>query len=210
MIPTRTAIFVAFALAYAALGFCQATGPASSQPPKNVSDLRSELAAELSAVKRIYVESFGDDEISKTLQAMVINALDETKRFVVTENKERADAILKGHSLEKTSQEVHATGEGTQVAAASGGHSAQVSPYGGSAHGGFAGKALGIEDSKLSTETINDARLAVRLVSKDGDVIWSTTQESTGAKFKGASADVADKVAKQLLRDIDKATPSKM
>jgi curli biogenesis system outer membrane secretion channel CsgG len=205
-----SAIFAVFALPCALTGFCQAPGAESTSPPKAAPALRSELAAKLSAVKRIYVESFGDDEISKTLQAMVINALDETKRFVVTENKDRADAILKGHSLEKTSQEVHATGEGTQVAAAAGGHSAQVSPSGGSAHGGFAGKALGIEDSKLSTETINDARLAVRLVSQDGDVIWSTTQESKGAKFKSASADVADKVAKQLLRDIDKATPPKM
>jgi len=198
-----------FILAWAAPSFCQAPRTASANPPEAVPDVRSELATKLTAVKRIYVESFGDDEISKTLEAMVINALDETKRFIVTENKDRADAVLKGHSLEKTSQEVHATGEGTQVAAAAGSHSAQVSPSGGSAHGGFVGKALGVEDSKLSTETINDARLAVRLVSKDGDVIWSTTQESKGAKFKSASADVADKVAKQLLRDIDKAGPPK-
>lgn len=204
------AILLVSALTCAVRSFSQAPATASTKPPKDGSDLRSELATKLSAVKRIYVESFGDDEISKTLQAMVINALDDTKRFIVTESKDRADAVLKGHSLEKTSQEVHATGEGTQVAAAAGGHSAQVSPYGGSAHGGFAGKALGIQDSKLSTETINDARLAVRLVSKDGDVIWSTTQESTGAKFKSSSADVADKVAKQLVRDMDRATSPKM
>jgi hypothetical protein len=41
-------------------------------------------------------------------------------------------------------------------------------------------------------------------------VIWSTTQESMGAKFKSASADVVDKVAKQLVRDLDKATSPKM
>jgi altronate dehydratase len=69
---------------------------------------------------------------------------------------------------------------------------------------------MGIQDSKLSTETVNDARLAVRLVAQDGDVIWSTTQESLGAKFKSASADVADKVAKQLVRDLDKAAGTKM
>ena len=44
----------------------------------------------------------------------------------------------------------------------------------------------------------------VRLVNKDGDVIWSTTQESTGAKFRGASADVADRIAKQLGSDYEK------
>lgn len=189
--------------------YCQTTGP-DTIVPKPVPDLRTELAVKLLNVKRVYVESFGDDEISKSLQAMVINALDESKRFIVTENKEKADAILKGRSVEKTSQEVHATGESTNVAAAAGSHSASVSPGGGSAHGGFAAKAMGIDDSKLSTETINESRLAVRLVSQDGDVIWSTTQESHGAKFKGASADVADKVVKQLLHDLDKTTPGRM
>jgi hypothetical protein len=46
----------------------------------------------------------------------------------------------------------------------------------------------------------------VRLVNKEGDVIWSTTQESTGAKFKGASADVADKITKQLAADYELTT----
>jgi hypothetical protein len=36
-------------------------------------------------------------------------------------------------------------------------------------------------------------------------VVWSTTQESKGAKYKSAGADVADKIVKQLLRDIEKA-----
>jgi len=34
-------------------------------------------------------------------------------------------------------------------------------------------------------------------------VIWSTTQESPGAKFRGASADVAAKIAHQLIIDFD-------
>jgi len=42
-------------------------------------------------------------------------------------------------------------------------------------------------------------------VNKDGDVIWSTTQESNGAKFRGASADVADKITKQLEADYQRA-----
>ena len=60
----------------------------------------------------------------------------------------------------------------------------------------------------MSTETINDARLAVRLVASDGDVIWATTKDSKGAKYKGASADVAEQVVKQLLWDLDKLKKS--
>ena len=198
--------FVAAVIFPYLVGFCQSTAPQSAAP-NPAPDPRAELIAKLVSVKRVYVDSFGDDSVSKSLQAMVINALDESKRFIVTENKEKADAILKGRSIESTSQEVHATGSGTRVAAAGGSES---SSPGGGGHGGFAAKAMGIDDSTLSTETITEARLAVRLVSSDGDVIWSTTQESKGAKFKGASADVADKIVKQLLHDLDKAAPGKM
>lgn len=154
-------------------------------------------AARLVTVKRIYVDSFGDDPIARQVQAMVINSLAESKRFVVTENKDKSDAALKGTAIEKTSQEQHAYSEGTAVAG-----------VGGSASGGTAavsGHSAAIKDSSFSTETINDARVSVRLVGQDGDVIWTSTQESKGAKYKGATADVAEKIVKQLLRDVERA-----
>ncbi len=180
------------------------SAPAIKQDP--------EVEKQLLHVKRIFVEGFGDDSVSKQVQAMVISSLTESKRFVVTENKEKADAILKGSSLEKTSQELHSNSEATAAGGASGGHSGSVNgsfvngtgSISGSSSGGFASRAASIEDSSTSIETINDARIAVRLVDNDGDVIWATTQESKGAKYKGASADVADKVVKQLLRDVEK------
>jgi hypothetical protein len=54
-------------------------------------------------------------------------------------------------------------------------------------------------------ERKHEAFATVRLCSKEGDVIWSTTQESPGAKFRGAGPDVAAKVARQLTLDIDRA-----
>ena len=120
---------------------------------------------------------------------MVIDALRASKRFIITENREKADLILKGAALEKTSQEAHALGSSV-VAGAAEGHSASVA---------------GSADSQASIESTNDARVSVRLVSLEGDVIWSTTQESKGAKYKGATADVADKVVKQLLWDMEHA-----
>jgi hypothetical protein len=140
--------------------------------------------AALLKVKRIFVDSFGDDATSKEVQSMIVSALVATNQFKVTENRERADAVLKGVAIEKTSQELHAYAEGTAVA---------------SGHGGAA-----IKDSSANTETIQDAKLAVRLVDPNGDVIWTSTQESKGAKYKGSSADAADKCVKQLLRDINR------
>lgn len=183
-----------------------------SATPSSGTKIDPEIAATLLKVRRIYVDSFGDDPISKQLQAMVIDALTQSKRFIVTENKDKADAILKGTGLEKTSQELHAIGEATSVAAASGGEHSSVNgsvvngngSISGSSNGGFIAQKLGTSDSQASTETVSDARLAVRLVSTDGDVIWTTTKESKGAKYKGASADVADQIVKQLLWDLDK------
>lgn len=187
----------------------QETKPATANQVASIPnrDTESDPAA-LLKVKRIFVDSFGDDIISKELQSMVVSALVATNRFKVTENRERADAILKGVALEKTSQEVHAYGEGTSVGAASGGSHSEISGnaagVSGSSHGGFIARHMGTEDSSVNTETVHEARVAVRLVNPDGDVIWTTTQESKGAKYKGSSADAADRCVKQLLHDMDK------
>lgn len=164
-------------------------------------DSEDEIRARLSTIKRIYIDSFGDDPISKQVQGMLAASLAESKRFIVTENKDKAHAILKGTGLEKTTQEVHAYSDST----AAGGGGGGFSRAGDSASGGFAGRAAAISDSSTNTETINDARVAVRLVDRDGDVIWATIQESKGGKYKGASFDVADKIVKELLRAVEKS-----
>ena len=63
---------------------------------------------------------------------------------------------------------------------------------------------VGEENSINTKERRHEALATVRLVNKDGDVIWSTTQESNGAKFRGASADVADKITRQLTADVER------
>jgi curli biogenesis system outer membrane secretion channel CsgG len=194
-----------------------ATGSAAVSPPQQAAPVTAKQPdvvdpTELLKVKRIYVDSFGDDLISKEMQSMIVSALVATKRFKVTENRERADAILKGVALEKSAQEVHAYGEGTAVGGASGSSSGSVNgtfvngtgTVSGSSSGGFVARHMATSDSSLNTETVNEARVAVRLVNPDGDVIWTSTQESKGAKYKGSSADVADKCVKQLLRDVEK------
>jgi hypothetical protein len=174
------------------------------------------LNAKLLTVSRIYVDDFGTDPVAKQIQAMVINSISESKRFIITENKDKADAILRGTALEKTSQEFHGLSDKAVAASSHGGFSDTVSgsasngtgSISGSAHGFHIGSLAGADDSTASSETINDARVAVRLVAADGDVIWSTTQESRGAKYKGSSADVADKVVKRLMADLDKLQTS--
>lgn len=139
---------------------------------------------QLNGVKRIFVDNFGEDPISKEMQSMVVSSLVAAKQFKVTENRDRADAVLKGVALENTSQELHSYGEGTAI------------------------RQAAIGDSSTHTETLSQAKLSLRLVNNDGDVIWTTTQESKGAKYKGAGADVADMCVKQLMRDLAKLQTS--
>lgn len=162
-----------------------------SAPTRPCSDLTPKpehaAAVQLNAVRRIFVESFGDDVISKEMQSMIVSSLVAAKQFKVTENRDRAEAVLKGVALENTSQELHSYSEGTAI------------------------RQAAINNSSTHTETLNEAKLSIRLVNADGDVIWTTTQESKGAKYKGAGADVADMCVKQLLRDIAKLeTPTEM
>ena len=56
------------------------------------------------------------------------------------------------------------------------------------------GTGIGGGESSEVKERKHEALATVRLVNKDGDVLWSTTQESGGAKFHGASEDVAEKM----------------
>lgn len=190
-----------------------ANRPASSSSAEAAApkapDTTVQRSRALSRVRRIFVESFGNDPISQQMQAMVIASLTESNRFIVTEDKSKADAILKGVATEKTSDELHAYGSGTAVGTAHGGVHGAASGHNGSfsssVSGGFAGAQSAISDSSVNTENVDHAHAAVRLVNSDGDVIWTTTQESKGAKFRGASADVADKIVKQLSRDADKS-----
>jgi hypothetical protein len=69
----------------------------------------------------------------------------------------------------------------------------------------YASVGVGEHSSTRIAERRHEASAAVRLVNKEGDVIWATTQESTGGKFRGASADVADKITRQLLADYERA-----
>ncbi len=159
------------------LVFSQSSSPSANQTARQSVDLG--LQQKLLTAKRIYVESFGEDTINKTLNAMIVDSIGGSKRFIVTENKDKADLVLKGSASEHSNAESHSLSSATIV-----------------------DLGTGIADSQSSVETVHDARLSIRLVSKDGDVVWSTTQESKGAKYKSATADVSEKVVKQLMRDI--------
>ncbi len=165
----------------------------------------ADTAPDLAKVKRVYVDQLGGGHTSDQMRDMIIAALQNSKLFVITENQERADAILRGSADDKTYEDVHDTSDSIGLrgttASGSGSHNYSSGTSSSDSHG------LGISDDESShiKERRHETSASIRLVSTNGDVIWSTTQESSGGKFHGAMADVADKIARQLLEDTRKA-----
>jgi hypothetical protein len=181
-----------FAVA-AILTACRWSAQAFEQP---------QVRPELGLIQRVYVEQLGGGQTSDQMRDMIIAALQNSRLFALTDNPERADATLRGSADDKIYTEDHNMSEslGLRTNSGSGGATRSSSKqYGGA----------GITDSETSRiqERRHEASASIRLVDAAGDVIWSTTQESAGGKFRGAMADVADKITRQLADDVRKARP---
>jgi len=173
------------------------------QPPL---DIDQQTLAQLVDVRRVHVERLSGGETAAQLRDMIISSLQRAKLFLLTENPERADAVLKGSAEDLVFTDTFQSSDGISARASAG------TP--GSSSGSTSSSAsrrttasIGVsdrEDTRIA-ERKHEAVAAVRLVNKDGDVLWSTTQESLGSKFKGSSADVADKITKQLQMDYELA-----
>jgi hypothetical protein len=158
---------------------------------------------ELASIRRVYVDKLNGGETAPQIRDLLIGALQASKLFVITENESRADAVLRGAAEDLVYTEKFSSNDGISARANAGVGRTGTST---NARGGRAsGLALSENESRHIEERKHEAMASVRLVNKDGDVLWSTTQESTGGKFRGASADVADKVAKQLAADVERA-----
>jgi hypothetical protein len=157
---------------------------------------------QLRTVRRVFVDRITGGETSAQMREILISSLEAAGLFILTENQERADTFLRGGSEDMVFTDVHTSSDSLNAHASL---STRSGAYTKSSSGQAAGMGVGESESEHSAERRHEAIAAVRLVSKDGDVIWATTQESTGAKFRGASADVAEKITAKLKEDFDKA-----
>ena len=194
---------------------CSASDPVpASAPPAPAPQpaaVETDSLRQLLTLRRVYVDRFSGGETAAQMRDMIISSLQNTKLFVITENQEKADAILRGSAEDLVFNEQHSSSDSLNVHSSLGTSQTDDS---GALRGGTrtyerTGKNIGLgageSESSHSVERRHEANAAVRLVSKDGDVIWSTTQESMGGKFRGASSDVADKITKRLTEDYERA-----
>jgi hypothetical protein len=180
-------------------------------PPAAPTAVEADSVRQLLALRRVFVDRFSGGETAAQMRDMIINALQNSKLFLITENQEKADAILRGSGEDLVFNETHSSSDSVNV------HSSlntsqtdeDTALKGGTRSyersGRGTGMGAGESESSRTAERRHEANAAVRLVTKDGDVIWSTTQESMGSKFRGASSDVADKITKRLTDDYERA-----
>ena len=155
---------------------------------------------QLLQIRRVYVDHLTGGEAAAQMRDILLSSLESSKLFVLTENPERADATLKGAADDLIYTEVHTSSDSVNARSNFGSGRATSS-----SRGAYGGISIGESESDHSTDRRHEAVAAVRLVNKEGDVIWATTQESLGAKFRGASTDVAEKITTRLKEDYARA-----
>ena len=155
---------------------------------------------QLLTIRRVFVDRLTGGETAAQMRDILISSMAGSELFVLTENPERADVTMRG-----AAEDLVFTDEHTPPTAST--RTPTLAPAGRRPAPAAASAGLGVgeNESDHSTERRHEAIAAVRLVNKDGDVIWSTTEESLGAKFHGASADVADKITAKLKEDFERA-----
>ena len=172
---------------------------AAEAPPSAVAIEESSLK-QLLQIRRVYVDRLTGGETAAQMRDILLSSLETSNLFVLTENPERADATLRGAAEDLVFTDVHNSSDSIDAHTSLGtGRTTRTTS------GLNAGLGIGESESEHSTERRHEAVAAVRLVNKEGDVIWATTQESLGAKFRGASTDVADKITTRLKADFARA-----
>jgi hypothetical protein len=169
-----------------------------------------ETAGQLAKVRRIYVDILTGGDTALQIRELLMTSLQRSKQFIITENEEKADATLKGAGEDEVFTDTFQSSEGINAHSQIGeGGTASTRNYASTSHNNSVGLTIGENSSRHNEERKHEAIATVRLVSKGGDVIWSATAESLGGKFLGASADVADKIAKLLVADYKAAKAAK-
>lgn len=174
--------------------------PASIAKP-GLAIIDEQALQQLLTVRRVFVDRLSGGDTAVQMRDMIVSSLQNAKLFVITENADRADAIMRGSAEDLVFTEEHSSSDSINARANIGTRSSTART---NTRGESAGLGIGQSESS-SNERKHEAMAAVRLVSKDGDVIWSTTQESKGGKFLGSSADVADRITKKLVADFERA-----
>ncbi len=81
---------------------------------------QNDLAAQILTLKRVYVDKLTGGETAAQMRDLIISSLQGAKLFVLTENPERADAILRGAAEDLVYTDTFQSSEGVDLRGAIG------------------------------------------------------------------------------------------
>lgn len=151
-------------------------------------------------VRTLYVERL-EGEGAGAIRDMLIGSVQRTGLFVLTEDLDKADAFLRGSAEDLIFQDYDRYRNGLNVR----GSSSSSRRESGESNFGSASFGIGETEEASSRIRKHEAMAAVRIVLKDGEVVWTSTQESNGGKYRGSAADVAERVSKDLEQAVERA-----
>ncbi len=197
---------IPFLILAAAFSLPASPEPPAAQPPKAnaIEPGPGDTLVRLLEIRRVFVDRLGGGEAAAQVRDMIISSLQASKLFVITENESRADAFLRGSAEDLIFTDTFASSDNVNARVYAGAGS-DPDRTAANRRSRSLGITVGEDESTRIAERKHEASASVRIVARDGDVIWSTTQESSGGKFRGAGADVADKITRQLVKDYEEA-----
>src|ERR1022692_3695425 len=95
----------------AALLFGPSDPVPASAPAVQPAAVETDTLRQLLTLRRVYVDRFSGGETAAQMRDMVINGLQGSNLFVITENQEKADAILRGSSEDLVFNETHSSSD---------------------------------------------------------------------------------------------------
>lgn len=178
-------------------GALLAASLAAAKEPGSKAD---QALLKLLEIRTLYVEPL-KGEATGGMRDMLIASVQRTGLFVMTENPKSADAVLRGsgedliyQELERRRAGINARGNISTSRREDGDYSRNASGFG-----------VGDTETSELRERRHEAVASVRILLPNGEIVWSTTRESNGAKFRGSAHDVAEKIAEDLIRAYQKA-----
>jgi len=152
------------------------------KPPADLSP-EEEAAQQLAKVRRIYISILTGGDAALQIRDLLMTSLQRSKQFIITEDEDKADAVLKGSGDDDVFTDTHQSSEGINAHSQFGAGQSEAERYSSSSSSNHSGGiTIGQNDSRRSEERKHEAMVTVRLVSKDDDIIWSATAESVSSR----------------------------
>ena len=88
--------------------------PAMVRPPgpaEKADKIDEEVLRQLLTVRRVFVDRLSGGETAAQMRDMIVSSLQNARLFVITENQDRADAVLRGSAEDLVFTDEHSSSD---------------------------------------------------------------------------------------------------